>query len=87
MAYWRELPQVSFLSRQSFVATKPMFVFVATKHVFCRDKTFVATKMILVAALANDTIECNVKYLYPEVTQEELTTKRNMLNTSDQKKW
>ena len=42
--------------------------------------------MILVAALANNTIECNVKYLYPEVIQEELTTKRNMLNTSDQKK-
>ena len=42
--------------------------------------------MILLAAPAKDTIECNVKYLYPEVTQEELTTKRDMLNTSDQKK-
>ena len=30
--HWRELPQVSFLSRQKHV-------FVATKHIFCRNKT------------------------------------------------
>ena len=36
---WWELPQVSFLSRQTRV---------------CRDKTLVATKMILVASPAND---------------------------------
>ena len=52
--HWRQLPQVSFSSRQntSFVATKvclPLqnfcrhkIIFVATKY-FCRDKTFVAT--------------------------------------------
>ena len=94
--HWRELPQVSFWSRQKFcrykhcfVATKDVFcrdksmlsatkrlsnrcvcrdktcrdkhtfaarkhVFCRDKHVFCRHKTFVATKMILVAAPAND---------------------------------
>ena len=59
--HWRELPQVSFLSRK-------VFVFVATKHVFCRDKSLrVETNLcrgkhtclsrqqiILVAAPAND---------------------------------
>ena len=52
--HWRQLPQVSFLSRQntSFVATKVCLprqnfcrhkiIFVATKY-FCHDKTFVAT--------------------------------------------
>ena len=59
--HWRELPQVSFLSRK-------VFVFVATKHVFCRDKSLLVEtnlccgkhtclsrqKMILVAAPAND---------------------------------
>ena len=50
-----------------FVATEYVFcrdkhVFVATKHVFCRDKTFVsvATKMVLVAAPANDSCQANV---------------------------
>ena len=75
--HWRELPQISLLSRQkfSFVTTgillsrqKTCFVFVATKvslclsrqAYFCRDKrrvllrTFVATKIILVAAPASD---------------------------------
>ena len=85
--HWRELPQVSFLSRQIFVATnrylsrqkflkaKSFFrdksTLVATKvrlsrqKYVCRDKTFVATnisrektvvatKMILVTALVND---------------------------------
>ena len=36
-----------------FVATTHNFG--ATKNVFCRDKTFVVTKMILVAAPTNDT--------------------------------
>ena len=61
----RELPQVSFLTRQKFCLDK--HVFVATKHVVCvrqqfcrivlsRQQTcFVATKMILVAAPANHT--------------------------------
>ena len=41
---WRELPQVSFLSRQ-FFCDKHMFV--ATKRVFCRDKSMlVATKVL-----------------------------------------
>ena len=39
-----------------FVATKDVFCRDKHKHGFCRDKTFVATKMILVAAPANDTI-------------------------------
>ena len=65
--YWRELPQVSFLSRQKIC--RDNHVFFATKHVFCRDKSmlvatklfsrktrvcFVATKMILGAAPASD---------------------------------
>ena len=40
---WRELPQVSFMLRQKFCHDKHVFVatnmFVATKHVFCCDKT------------------------------------------------
>ena len=54
--HWRELPQVSFLSRQntSFVdkvATKLL----SRQNYVCRYKhVFFATKMILVAALAND---------------------------------
>ena len=92
--HWRELQQVSFLSRQKYVcrdrhvfdATKVLWRqtkqnidnkaknvihihprvflsrqrrFVATNtglsgNIFCRNKTFVATKMILVAAPAND---------------------------------
>ena len=39
VCHWWELPQVSFLSRQTYA---------------CSDKPFVATKIILVAALAND---------------------------------
>ena len=57
--HWRELPQVSFLSRQMFCRDKHAFV--ATKDVFCRNKhvfvvTFVAVKIILVAAPTNDNI-------------------------------
>ena len=53
--YWRELPQVPFLPRQTFVATntrqtqkfcRDKITFVATKDVFCRDKhVFVATNV------------------------------------------
>ena len=54
--HWRQLPQVSFLSRQIFVETNVILprqaylcrnklVFVAIKHVFCHDKSMlVATK-------------------------------------------
>ena len=42
-----------FFSRQNFCHDKHTFV--ATKHAFCRDKSFVATKLILVTAPANDT--------------------------------
>ena len=35
--HWRELPQLSFLSRQTGVCLDK-HVFVETKHVFCRDK-------------------------------------------------
>ena len=55
--HWRELPQVSFLSRQMFCRDKQLFVsqmccrdkhvFVATKHVICRNKSMlVATKRL-----------------------------------------
>ena len=53
--YWRELTQVSFLSRQEFIATKHVF-FVVVFFSFCRDKrrfffpdkqVFVATKICL----------------------------------------
>ena len=50
--HWREVPQVSFLSRQKYACRNKTFVahtFVAFFVVF-----FVATKMILVAAPAND---------------------------------
>ena len=30
------------------------YTFVATKDVVCRDKTFIATEVLLVAALASD---------------------------------
>ena len=59
--HWLELPQVSFLSRQTRLLSRQKYAcrdktFVATKDVFCHDKhVFVATKMILVAAPANDT--------------------------------
>ena len=64
---WRELPQVSFLSRQTRVCrdksklllTKifccDKYHFVATSKLLSRQKMgFVATKMILVAAPASD---------------------------------
>ena len=69
--HWQELPQVSFLSclswqNTSFVMTKVLLpqqnfccnkiIFVATKHI-CSDKTFITTKMILVAAPTNDVIQ------------------------------
>ena len=48
--HWRELPQVSFWSRQKFCGE-----FCRDKHVFvATNMFFVATKMILVAAPAND---------------------------------
>ena len=50
--HWQELTQVSFLSRQTRIC-RDKFEFVATKHVFCRDKS-IMTKMILVAAPATD---------------------------------
>ena len=57
--HWRELLQVSFLSRRKFCRDK--HVFVATKvslsrqKYVCRDKrVFVATKVLLVAAPASD---------------------------------
>ena len=62
--HWWELPQVSFLSWKSFVMTKHVFcrdkshdkhTSVVTKDVDCHDKTFIAMKMILVAAPTNDT--------------------------------
>ena len=49
--HWWELPQVSFLSHQKLCRDKDFFV--ATKHVFCReksvcrDKSFVAKKLCL----------------------------------------
>ena len=43
--YWRELPQVLFLSRQKFCRYK--HVFVETKHVFCRDKSMLAVTKLL----------------------------------------
>ena len=48
-------------NKHTFVATKD--VFCRDKHVFaayhfCRHKTFVATKMILVAAPANGVVQC-----------------------------
>ena len=43
---WRELPQVSFLSRQKFCSDKHTFVM--TKDVFCSDKhVFVMTIFLL----------------------------------------
>ena len=66
--HWRELPQVSFLSRQKSCRDK--HVFVETEHVFCRDKsmlvlsrqtrvylsrhTFVATKDFFVCFFCHD---------------------------------
>ena len=39
---WRELPQLGFLSRQKFRRDK--HVFVATKHILCRDKTHLLSR-------------------------------------------
>ena len=49
--------QESFLSRQKFCRDKShdKHTFVVTKEVVCHDKTFIAMKMILVAAPTNDT--------------------------------
>ena len=55
---WRELPQVRFLSRQTFGRDK--HIFVATNMCLSRQKTclsrqdFVVTRIVLVAAPAND---------------------------------
>ena len=43
--HWRELPQVSFLSRQMFCHDK--HVFVARKNVFCRIKSMLAAMKVL----------------------------------------
>ena len=78
--HWLELPQVlsrqtrACRDKHTFVATKlcltrqkfcrDKYIFVATKNVFCRDNTFVATKMILVAP-ANDRIRLNFAPFQP----------------------
>ena len=50
--HWRELPQVPFLSQQNYICRSWRK---KKLDVFCRDKhVFVATKMILVIAPAND---------------------------------
>ena len=49
--HWRELPQVSFLSRQKFCRDK--HVFVATKHAFYRDKSTVASTKLLYFVATN----------------------------------
>ena len=55
---WRELPRVRFLSRQTFGRDK--HIFVATNMCLSRQKTclsrqdFVVTRIVLVAAPAND---------------------------------
>ena len=54
--HWREVPQVSFLSHQTRVC-RDKHIFVATIDVFCRDETVFTTKIILMAALANDTVQ------------------------------
>ena len=49
MYRWRELSQILFLPRQKFRRDKRVFVFVATKHVFCRDKSMLAATKLFVA--------------------------------------
>ena len=48
--HWRELPQVSFLSRQKFCRNKHAFVetnmCLSRQNNICRDKTFVTTKTL-----------------------------------------
>ena len=43
--HWRELPQVSFLSRQTFCWDRHTFVI--TKEVFCRNRSMLVTKKLL----------------------------------------
>ena len=45
--HWRELPQESFLSRQSFVATNMCLCFVTTKVCLSRQNIFFTTKLLL----------------------------------------
>ena len=46
---WRKLPQVSFLSRQNFAASRQTCI-VMTKHAFCRDKSMlVATNIFFLS--------------------------------------
>ena len=45
--HWRELPQVPFLSWQTRVLSRQNTSFVATKHVFCRDKSMLAATKVL----------------------------------------
>ena len=57
--HWRERPQVSFLSRQKYACRDKTFlvakVCLSRQNYVCRSKhVFVATKLILVAAPAND---------------------------------
>ena len=53
--HWHELPQVSFLLRQKFCCEKDnTCVRSYHKYYFCRNKTFVATKIILVVAPTNE---------------------------------
>ena len=59
---WRELPQVSFLSRQTYFCRDKKRVLSRQTRV-CRDETFVVTKMILVAAPANDSKALSVAVL------------------------
>jgi len=58
--HWQELPQVSFLLRQTRVCRDKTFVVISLllsrQTCVCRGKhSFVATKIILVSAPANDT--------------------------------
>ena len=56
----------TILSQQFFFRDKHTFV--TTKNVFCHDKTFVATKMILLAAPTNDSPICdNLFCPYPQL--------------------
>ena len=50
--HWRELPQVAFLSRQKHIFCRDKSTLVATKYL-SRDKTFVATHLILSLSLSH----------------------------------
>ena len=66
------------------VATKVFFVCVCV--CFCRDKTFVATKMILVAASANDSCYCRL--VCPSMTAQTYNyTRRATKDWSSHKDW